>query len=72
MSRRTFKLPEPKDIHRDDVQAFCELLGHDPKHVLRIRVQPKVVEVDVLPPRSDIAKLTVTHQVISPDQGGEE
>lgn len=64
---RTIKLPEPTDIHRDELDAFVTKLGHDPRKVLRIRIHPRVVEVDLLPPRRDVSKLTVTHQVLRPE-----
>lgn len=70
-ARRSFKLPDPVDVHRDVVTAFVEQLGHDASKVLRIRLHPRVVEVDLLPPRRDIAKLTVTHQILAPEVGEE-
>lgn len=71
MSRRatrTYRLPEPADIHRDDVVEFVEKLGHDPRKVLRMRIGPRDIQVDLLPPRRDVAKLTVVHPIIGGDE----
>lgn len=66
-TRRIVKLPEPADIHRDVIDKLIEELGHDPKKVLRVRIGPREVQVDLLPPRRDVLKFTVAHAVIGPE-----
>lgn len=66
--RKTYKLPDPVDVHFDDVVAFVEKLGHDPKDVMRVRIHPREVQVDVRGPRRDVPKLTITHPIIRAEQ----
>ena len=66
-ARKTYKLPEPVDAHRDDVDALIEKLGHDPAKVLRLRIHAREIQVDLPGPRRDVPKITVTHQIL----GGE-
>jgi len=65
--RRTFRLPDPVDVDRETLSALFEQLGHDPSTVQRVRITAHEVQVDLVPPRRDIAKLTVTHAVTEPD-----
>lgn len=61
--RKTLRLPEVVDVHRDQVVAFVQdVLGHDPKDVLRVRIGPREIQVDLLARRN--VKVTVTHSVV--------
>lgn len=65
---KVYKLPEPVDIMRDEVDALVERLGHDPAKVLRLRIHAREIQVDLPGPRRDIPKITVTHQILDGDQ----